>query len=658
MVIARPRRPMLVWIAAAAVFAGAFMVRMLEIAFDNDHFEFLSLGTEIVNGAVPGIDFFDASRPLQQYLTAAGLWLFGHQLLAEALFTVAMLAAGAVIVYLLGLELTGSISLGLIAATFVVAMLPRLYSYPKIIIPAVGLLACWRYVDRPWPGRLVALSLVTIIAFYLRFDYGALFGLTALATLVSRHYGEWGKLLSATIRYGLVVVLLCAPYVLLQLSAGELTSGPSSGRLTHLLRGDDVVSLAMPEVPTERPLVRFRPAGPLATVRWKPDVTAGRRVELERQYSLHRVKSIDETAWQYVLGDRSPATLTRLLADASVEGVTNIDSQGRIYREPPWSVVRRWLHIPVLESPLLNERTAAVWLYDVLFLTPFLAAAVLAVRTIRRRTGQGEAPQVLAIITIGVLFNISQIRGNLDSRLPDVIVPAALLWVWMTWVLAGRSSPLPVPVRTGLQVGPAMRRVFRAAKIAIAAVALLAVWLAVDGYAGFISHLEATELFSSPGNVSRRLAGTVQSLRGDPLDHYAPPGSRGLPALTRYINRCTAPGDRLVVLGYQPEIYFYADRRIGAGTVAFHANLGAAPEQQATIVSRLAQESVPVMILPVNDMREVEQSYPIVKRYIDERYELAQESGFGEGRLFRVLVDRRAAPAHVDEQLGLPCFRN
>ena len=142
------------------------------------------------------------------------------------------------------------------------------------------------------------------------------------------------------------------------------------------------------------------------------------------------------------------------------------------------------------------------------------------------------------------------------------------------------------------------------------------------------------------------------------LDHYAPPGSRGLPALTRYINRCTAPGDRLVVLGYQPEIYFYADRRIGAGTVAFHANLGAAPEQQATIVSRLAQESVPVMILPVNDMREVEQSYPIVKRYIDERYELAQESGFGEGRLFRVLVDRRAAPAHVDEQLGLPCFRN
>ena len=634
---------MLVWIVAAVVFAVAFLVRMLEIAFDNDHFEFLSLGTEIVNGAVPGVDFFDASRPLQQYLTAAGLWLFGHQLLAEAIFTVAVLAAGAAVVFLLGLELTGSMSLGLIAATFVVAMLPRLYSYPKIIIPAVGLLACWRYIDRPSPWRLTALSLVTVVAFYLRFDYGAFFGLTAAVALIARHWGAWREFLTVALRYGVVVVLLCAPYVLFQLAAGELTSGPSSGRLTHLLRGDDVVSLAMPEVPQERPLVRFRPAGPLATVRWKPDVASDRRDELEHRYSLHQVRAVDERAWQYVLGDRSPATLTRLLADPSVDGMTNVDSQGRIYREPPWSVVRRWLHIPVLESPLLNERTAAVWLYDVLLLTPLLAALVLAVRVVRGRAREGETAKVLAAIVIGVLFNVSQIRGNLDSRLPDVIVPAALLWVWMAW--AAFAAP---PLRRAK-----MRQIVTGAA---ATVGLLAVWLAVDAYAGFVSYLEAAELFSSPANVSRRLAGAIQSLRGDPLDHYAPPGSRGLPALTRYVNRCTAPDDRLVVLGYQPEIYFYADRRIGAGNVAFHANLGAAPEQQTTIVSRLRQQNVPVVILPVNEVREVEQSYPIVKRYIDERYELAQESGFGGGRPFRVLVDRKAAVTHTDEEMGLPCF--
>jgi hypothetical protein len=635
-VIAHSRRPLMVWAIALAVFAGSFLLRMLEFAFHNDHFEFMAVGTEILHGAVPGIDFFDPSRPLQQYLTAAGL-LFGHQLLAEALFTVTVLSVGAAVVFLLGRELTGRTIPGLLGATFVVAMLPRLYSYPKIIIPAVGLLACWRYIVRPSSRQLIVLSVITAVAFYLRFDYGALFGCTVAVALGARHWSQWRDMVTAALRYGLVVILLCAPYVVLQLTAGVLSSGPGSGRLTHLLRGDDVVSLAMPEIPSERPLVWFRPAGPLATVRFQPDVAGERRENLERAYSLRRVKVIDEHAWQYVLGDRSPETLRRLLADPSVAGVTNVDAQGRILREPPWSVVRRWLRIPVLESPLLNEGTAAVWLYDLLFLTPLFAAACLVVRVARRRNREGEAAKVLAVITIGVLFNISQIRGNLDSRLPDVIVPAALLWVWMTWVFV--SAPRLRPLRLG-----------------VAIVALLSVWLTVDAYAGSIRYLEASELFSTPGKVARRLATTVQSLRANPLDQFAPAGSRGVPTLTRYVNRCTRPNDALLVIGYQPEMYFYADRRIGGGNVSYRANLGAAPDQQATIVARLRRQSVPIVILPVNEMKEFEQTYPIVKRYVDERYELAMESGFGEGRLFRVLRDRRATASGVDAELGLPCF--
>jgi hypothetical protein len=207
---------------------------------------------------------------------------------------------------------------------------------------------------------------------------------------------------------------------------------------------------------------------------------------------------------------------------------------------------------------------------------------------------------------------------------------------------------------------PQLRRAKAAQRIAagVVAVGLLAVWLVVDGYAGFVSHLEATELFSTPRNVARRLVGTIRTLRTDPLDQFAPPGSTGVPALTRYVNRCTAPTDFLVVIGYRPEIYFYADRRIGAGNVQYHANLGAAPDQQETIVSRLRRQRVPIVILPVNEMKEFEESYPIVKRYIDERYELAQESGFGESRPIRVLADRQLTPSHVDKELGLPCFRN
>jgi hypothetical protein len=552
---------------------------------------------------------------------------------------VTLLSVGATLVFFLGLEISGAMSLGAIATIFVVAILPRLYAYPKIIVPALALLFLWRYVDRPSPLRLAAVALTTAVSFYLRFDYGVWVAVAVGAALLAKHWRAWQQLATATMQYACVVVLLCGPYVVMQFAmGGGLTSGPSSGRLRHLLEGEDVVSLGLPTVPSERPLVRFRPAGPLATVRWDSNITADARSNLERQYSLRLVQVVDEHARQYVLVDRSPATLTRLIADPAVTDTTNIDDRGRVLRDPAWSVLRRWLRVPVVESPLLNRDNAMIWLYDVLFLTPVLAAGVLAVRVTKGRGAEGETPKVFAAIVLGVLFNIFLIRGNLDSHLTDVIVPAALLWAWMmrgAWQQLKAGAP---------------------ARFCAATAAILSLWLTVDVYAGSMNQLTASELFSTPRQAARRLYGTIRDLRRDPLDQFALPGATGLRALTRYVNRCTATTDYLVVLGYQPDMFFYANRRIGGGNVVYQANLGAAPRQQATIVARLQRQSVPIVILPVNRVSELEQVYPIVRDYVYERYELALESGFGEDRPFRVLVDRRASPSHVDRELGLPCF--
>ena len=159
-----------------------------------------------------------------------------------------------------------------------------------------------------------------------------------------------------------------------------------------------------------------------------------------------------------------------------------------------------------------------------------------------------------------------------------------------------------------------------------------------------------------PNSIREELKGAIADLRRDPLEQFAPPGSTGLRALTRYVNRCTAPADRLLVLGFQPEVFFYADRRIGGGNVVFHANLGAAPAEQELIVRRLRRERVPVAILPVDQAAEIERTYPRVKAYMDGRYALAKESGFGEGRPIRVLVDRNIEPSRIDAELDLPCF--
>jgi hypothetical protein len=609
----------------------------------------VSLAVEILDGAVPGVDFFDPTRPLQYYLSAAGLWLFGHQLLAEALLSVGLISLGTALVFVAGVRLTNSVVLGVLAAVCTGAMLPRLYSYPKIIIPAVSLLVCWRFIDRPtWP-RLAAMCAATAMSFYFRFDHGVWVGAALVAAIVARYAGDWRLCATYSAAFAAGVALLCVPYVLfLLLAGGSVSSGPGTGRLSHLLRGDDIVSLALPKVPDTSPLVYLRPAGPLATVAWRPDVTPAQRSTLEQRYSLHFAHAIDDgQTRRYVLGDRSPDMLQQLLADSAVAGVTNVAADGRILREPIWSVLRRWLRIPVVESPVLDRRNAAVWLYDALFVTPFFAAALLAWRHVIRLkpnstlADAGEMPKVVAAVVLSLLFNVFLIRGNLDSRLSDVIVPAALLWAWM----------LRGPLSGWLNASPARRL-----RAAAAAAAMLTVWMSIDLYAGATNQLTATDLFSTPMNAARRAQAAIVDLRRDPLEQFAPVGSTGLRALTRYVNRCTAPSDRLLVLGYQPEMFFYADRKIGGGNVVYHANAGSAPAQQAIIVNRLRHERVPIAILPVDQADEIARVYPAVKQYLDERYELAEESGFGEGRPIRVLVDRTVPPSGVDAELNLPCF--
>ena len=95
---------------------------------------------------------------------------------------------------------------------------------------------------------------------------------------------------------------------------------------------------------------------------------------------------------------------------------------------------------------------------------------------VRAGSGQwlSEAVATFGLLAvIGILFNVFLIRGNLDSHLPDVIVPAAVLWVWM---LRGTL------------------REFSPARFGVAAVALVSTWLVVDGYAGSMNPLESSEL--------------------------------------------------------------------------------------------------------------------------------------------------------------------
>ena len=75
-------------------------------------------------------------------------------------------------------------------------------------------------------------------------------------------------------------------------------------------------------------LVTVTVTGPRVSVRWKPNVTAADRVELERRHDLRNGRTDDATnqsVWRYELGDWSRDAVAALVADTAVADTNYID---------------------------------------------------------------------------------------------------------------------------------------------------------------------------------------------------------------------------------------------------------------------------------------------------------------------------------------------
>ena len=164
---------------SVAVFVLAFLYRLPDAtALINDHFMHLVFGRQLLWGRLPVRDAVSLGMPLQTGLSAAAEWLVGYRLLSEGLVISTAFAAAAVLTFVLIRRATGSLVIAVAGALLEVAIAPRTYSYPKLVVYAAGILLLWRYVDRPSNRRAVELGLATALAFYLRHDHGLYLGLS------------------------------------------------------------------------------------------------------------------------------------------------------------------------------------------------------------------------------------------------------------------------------------------------------------------------------------------------------------------------------------------------------------------------------------------------------------------------------------------------
>lgn len=208
----RPSRAL----AFAAVGAGVVtaLVRLAAFnGFENDHFMHVAWAQQLALGALPGRDFVEPGMPLAILLSALaqGLW---SGFLSEAVLGVACLGiAGAAVCAAMG-QLTRSVGCGLAASVIPLAFYPRLYSYPKVLVPAVALWLVVRH-GRHRSGRgLWLLALWSVVAFLLRHDLGLMTAVAMIAAILVDAALPLRARFASAFRFVAIGLLLVTPYLL------------------------------------------------------------------------------------------------------------------------------------------------------------------------------------------------------------------------------------------------------------------------------------------------------------------------------------------------------------------------------------------------------------------------------------------------------------
>ena len=217
-----PSRRRTVRTIAVAMGMLAFGFRLVTLRdLTNDHYMHLAWAQQVLFGELPGRDFVDPGMPLMYTLSALVQQVWPGPF-SEGVLTCALLGVAASATFLVVMEVTGSIAFGVAATLFEIALEPRLYSYPKILVPAVALLVIQLYVRQPSRIRLVLLAAWTGIAVLFRHDLGVYAAVGVGAALLVAHSTNWHRALRALGEYAVALVALMSPYVLFVQWSGGL----------------------------------------------------------------------------------------------------------------------------------------------------------------------------------------------------------------------------------------------------------------------------------------------------------------------------------------------------------------------------------------------------------------------------------------------------
>lgn len=532
---------------------GAIFVALLTAAwrfltftgFNNDHYIYLAGAQQMLLGEWPVRDFVDPGWPLMYAVPAAARALLGRELWVELLVVSGAFAIASAFTFAAAARLSGSLVIALLVTLLEIAINPRSFGYPKLLLYAVAGWAFAAAAPRMTNRRAMALAALSVVAFLFRHDHGIYIGAGAL---VAAALGSAADGMRAAFRRAAVFA-----------AAGLLFVLPWAGFVQYHVGLVDY----------------FKPA-----------------LEFSRA-----------------------------------------EAEGTLLRSLPWFD---------RSAGLAARESAEVWLFYLFYAVPLasLWQAWLRARDGRERTA-GESAAVAAIALMAVAMNVGFIRTPLSARLPDAAAPAAILGAWL--------------LGTAFDVRATNRR--RAALVAAAAVAALTV-RTVSVVADVPGELNRAGVLARAGAMNDRIDDLSRRLRKTmPEGSHVP--SRNAEALLPFFDfaaRCTSPDDRLIMTGLSPEVFVLANRGFAGGRMAYRPNFYDSEPEQRKAIEKIDAQSVPFVIVSLEEEAGFRRTLGLVAAYVDEHYEPIARIDVPDTRGLQLYVEKGRRPSGLDPATGWPCF--
>ncbi len=647
-------RRLLPGVLACAIAFASFGYRFLSLELTDDDYLQFAIGRQVQQfGDWPVRDLIEEGDPLQNVTSAVLQGVFGYRLAPEVFFDLAMLSIAAALAFLIGHTISGSLFSSVAVTVLAVLMAPRPYGYSKTVIPMLGLWCCVSYIRRPSWFRAAAAGVITGIGFLFRHDLGVYLAAAVLVTVGAMKIAGSVLPRSRVYAYAGAAALGVVPYlVYVELNGGLLAYVTASRSFVQreVGRSDDAKPSFVFDL--SRPFWERSPGFPVK-IRWAPTVDDPWRVELERRYQLTDGSQDEGRTWNYMLHDLRQKNVRAIVAEPAIEDTANIDrADPAVTGNSVVERLRRALRAPpvvALAPGVFSRNNGVTWLYYLFMALPYAVLVSLLIPVVRQRHPLPSWVSLAPVIALSAMAGPFWLRGNLyaNFRLADLAFPSAVLGAWL---LAASMRPARMAVRTTVLVLTTVVYVTTATSVAAFA----------NLRRGVDDAIVAIDRVALSDEVGRRMAWLLET--PPPLSLLSK--DTGVRGAAEYLRHCTAPGDRVFLYGFYPEVQFFSGRASAAGRSFVARGFWAQEAEQRHTIAAMRKGPTPVALIdvetagPASPGRFLDPSLGILDAYLAQHYREAGTTGFGSsGNLtFRVLVDRQRTPTGTYAPLSLPCF--